>query len=366
MFDPVQASREATVAAALAEAGRDERLRSAVFDALRRAEAEADNPAAYRHTTRRPLVLGLLSQVSFHRVVLNNGLIFEVSPDSRIEEALLLSSEAHPDHIWEPQTTKLLVALSNDASHIIVGGAYIGDHVLPMARAISAHTSLGLVHAFEPMEPAYQRLVHHLEINAVDNVVAYRLGLWDQSDAMLELKGPAALASSELAEEGGESSNETVQSVAIDDYVKTKQLPSVELIMLDTEGGEERALLGAQEILSRPSEQAPNLVFEVHRSYVDWTNGLQNTSVVRLLSSNGYTVFAIRDFHDNYPMADKVVEIVPVDCVYLEGPPHGFNLLATKDSDLVERLGLRVVPNVSPKLLPDKDPALHHPLDGLR
>jgi hypothetical protein len=54
-----------------------------------------------------------------------------------------------------------------------------------------------------------------------------------------------------------------------------------------------------------------------------------------------------------------------VDRVYLEGPPHGFNMLATKDRDLVGRLGLRIVENVSPKLLLDKDPALHHPLGGL-
>ena len=79
----------------------------------------------------------------------------------------------------------------------------------------------------------------------------------------------------------------------------------------------------------------------------------------------GYTIFAIRDFHDNYPMAGKAVEIIPVDRVYLEGPPHGFNLLAIKDSNLVRRLGLRVVENVSPKLLVHKNPALHHPLDGL-
>jgi hypothetical protein len=74
----------------------------------------------------------------------------------------------------------------------------------------------------------------------------------------------------------------------------------VELIMLDTEGGEENALLGARETIARCS---PNIVFEIHRNFVDWSAGLQNTSVVTFLTSQGYDVFAIRDFHNNYPMA---------------------------------------------------------------
>jgi hypothetical protein len=79
----------------------------------------------------------------------------------------------------------------------------------------------------------------------------------------------------------------------------------------------------------------------------------------------GYRLFAIRDFHDNVRMSARPIEIIPVDSVYLEGPPHGFNLFATKDTTIVEHLDLRIVRGVSPKLLADRDPALHHPLDGL-
>ena len=154
------------------------------------------------------------------------------------------------------------------------------------------------------------------------------------------------------------------QSITIDDYVARHRLPAVGLIMLDTEGGEEKALLGASKTLSRPFPESPHLVFEVHRSYVDWSAGLENTSLVNLVKTKGYAVFAIRDFHDNYAMAGRPIEIIPVDRVYLDGPPHGFNLLASKEPDIVNRLGLRVVENVSPKLLLHKDPALHHPMDG--
>ena len=340
------------IAPALAVAGADERLRNSIFDALRQAEIDSDNAAVFREQIRWPLILALLSEAKTHRVVLQNGLVFEVSPDSRIEKALLLSTEAHPDHVWEPQTTRLLTALAAGARNVIVGGAYIGDHVAFIAQAIAA---TGTVHAFEPSAHSFSRLLHHVKINNLNNIVAHRMGLWDISDVALQLEGDLALASSVPMIDPERAFN----SLSIDDYVGSQNLESVELIMLDTEGGEENSLIGARETIARDS---PNIVFEIHRNFVDWTNGLENTSIVRLLTSQGYEVFAIRDFHNNYPMSGKPIEVVPVSDVYLDGPPHGFNTLATKDRELIGRLGLRVVRGVSPKLLLDKDPALHLPL----
>ncbi len=72
-----------------------------------------------------------------------------------------------------------------------------------------------------------------------------------------------------------------------------------------------------------------------------------------------------RDFHSNYAMAGQPIEVIPITRIYLEGPPHGFNVLATKDASLVGVLGLEVVHDVGPKLLVNKDPKLHHPLRGL-
>jgi FkbM family methyltransferase len=354
------------LASALAVAGQNETLRRTVLEALRRAEAQADDPASFREQVRWPLILALLSEAGTERVVLESGLIFEVGADSRIEQALLLSSVEHPDHVWEPQTTKLLTALAAGASQAIIGGAYIGDHVLPIAQVMARSTPPGEVHAFEPMSHAFNRLLRNIELNHSTNVQANRLGLWDTSDTRLSVEGQLALASSVAVEDGeGEEGVDLIKSVTIDDYVKSRQLPAVNLIMLDTEGGEERALVGARSLLERPYPLAPNIVFEIHRHFVDWSNGLENTSVVKLLTSQGYEVFAVRDFHLNYPMAGKPIEIIPVNKVYLEGPPHGFNALATKDAGLIERLSLSVVEHVSPKLLLDRDPKLHHPVGGL-
>lgn len=360
LFNTEITSDPAELARALSRAGSDASLRETMFEALRRAETEADDPAAFREQVRWPLVMSLLGEAGTHRVHMKNGLVFEVGADSRIEQALLLSLSAEPDHVWEPQTTRLLVALSAGAEHVIVGGAYIGDHVLFIARELAKRQPPGVVHAFEPMQHTFNRLVRNVELNAAANVRPQRLGLWDRR-ASLSLSGAAALASS-LEGEDGEGG--AIESVSIDEYVSANGLSSVGLVMLDTEGGEERALVGARELLSRPAGAAPHVVFEVHRHFVDWTNGLENTSVVRLMTESGYEVYAVRDLHGNRSMEGQPIEVIPADRVYLEGPPHGFNMLASKDPELVGRLGLRVVENVSPKLLPEKDPALHHPLGG--
>lgn len=357
----------ARVSAALAQAGLDLRLRTSILEALRQAEAESGNPTAFRNEVRWPLIGALLSKAGTHRVELEGGAVFEVAPQSRIEQALLLSTSAHPDHVWEPQTTRLLAALGVTAGNVIVGGAYIGDQVLLIARAMAEKDPAGRIHAFEPMERPFGQLLRNIELNHATNVVPHRLGLWDQSNVALSLDGDEALSPSRPVGTDSASLPGVVPSITINEYVDSRHLERVGLIMLDTEGGEYAALRGASCLLARPLSDAPNLVFEVHRSYMDWSEGLRKTAIVDLVISQGYTVFAIRDFQNNIPMRGSPIEIIPIDWVYLEGPPHGFNVLATKDAGLVERLGLRVVEKVvSPKLLVDRNPALHHPLDGLR
>src|SRR5438046_976956 len=108
---------------ALAKLGEDPELRNLFLTNLVEAERNRDRPAHFRFEVRWPIVQALLAAHN-HRVQLANGLIFEVKPQSRIEKAFLLSLDPVPDHVWEPQTTKLTSVLARDAGNVIVGGAY--------------------------------------------------------------------------------------------------------------------------------------------------------------------------------------------------------------------------------------------------
>lgn len=353
--------------AALGRIGRDERLRAQFVAACRLAESLPENA----YTTPRgeltgPIVDALHEQVAVVRKELSNGIVFDFYYRSHIARDFVMSAPERPDHVWEPQTTKLLLHLSRGAANVIVGGAYFGDHAILIADRLREGGG-GVCHAFEPDAEQAAMLEHNAGLNGLDNVRVNPVGLWSDSNTRLRLVGHDALASAvavadaEASEETGDSSFPTT---TIDEYLAGHGIDRVELIMLDLEGAELSALRGARGQLSLPPGRAPNIVFEVHRSYVDWSAGLQNTEPLKYLSSFGYTVFAVRDFQSNYDMRGRPVELIPAESAYLEGPPHGFNMLALKDAAILDDR-FKVCRGVSPKLLLHRDPALHHPTGGL-
>jgi FkbM family methyltransferase len=293
------------------------------------------------------------------RKTLSSGVTFEFLYRSKIARDFVMSEPEAPDHAWEPMTSRILVDLAKGAKNVVFGGAYFGDHAVLIAREIAAGG--GVVHAFEPNTQQRGMLMKNAELNGLTNIHPRPEGLWQDSTTNLRLVGYDSFATAEAAEAG----DDTFRTVTIADYLKAAGVDRLDLIVLDIEGAELGALKGAEPFLDQPKGQAPDILFEVHRHYVDWSNGLPNTEIVRLLTDRGYTVFALRDFNSNYDLAGKPVELIPADSVYLEGPPHGFNMVAVKDPSKFEGPGYRIVKDVSPKYLRHKDPALHHPLGGL-
>jgi FkbM family methyltransferase len=242
----------------------------------------------------------------------------------------------------------------------VIGGAYFGDHAVLIAREIAP--AGGVVHAFEPNNQQRGMLVRNAKLNGLSNIRPRPEGLWSDSSTSLKLVGYDSFATAEVAEAGADDGFKTV---TIADYLEAAGVDRLDLIVLDIEGAELGALKGAEPFLAKPAGEAPNILFEVHRHYVDWSNGLGETEIVRLLTGHGYTVYALRDFNSNFDLSGRPIELIPVDAVYLEGPPHGFNMVAVKDPKIFEGPAYAIVEGVSPKLLRHKDPRLHHPLGGL-
>ena len=347
--------------------GRNETLRANLITECKTIESLLDYPyGSIRDDITGPIVDALHSDVGVIRKELSSGILFDFHYKSKIARDFIMSNPEAPDHVWEPQTTKLLLYLSMQAKDVIVGGAYFGDHVILMAKQLI--NSNGICHAFEPNPDQARMMIHNMQINDLDNVRVCQMALWDQDANRVRLLGDDAFASSEAVIETSESAlerEETYETITIDSYLKEQSIKQVDLIMLDIEGAEYKALQGASQQLSLPKDYVPNIVFEIHRNYVDWSNGLENTEIVKYLSSFGYQVFAVRDFHSNYDMGHKPIEIIPPEDTYLEGPPHGFNMVAVKDISILQNSRFKMCHGVSPKLLLHKDPSKHHPTDGL-
>jgi FkbM family methyltransferase len=346
---------------ALARIAQDEAWKAAFIRQLIAFEGAIDAPGVdVREEITGPLVDALFDDDHVVKKTLSSGVAFEFLYRSKIARDFVMSTPEAPDHAWEPQTSRILVNLAKRAQQVVIGGAYFGDHAVLIAREIAPRG--GVVHAFEPNGEQRAMLARNAELNGLGNIRPRPEGLWSDSSTSLKLVGYDSFASAEVAEAGAEGG---FQTVTIADYLKAAGVERVDLIVIDIEGAELGALKGAEPFLKLPAGQAPDILFEVHRHYVDWSNGLLATEIARLLTGHGYHLFALRDFNSNYDLAGKPIELIPADAIYLEGPPHGFNMMAVKDPSVFETDAYRIVRDVSPKLLRHKDPALHHPVGGL-
>jgi FkbM family methyltransferase len=347
---------------ALEKAANCEELRHELLRTLRIHQDKARDPQDFAEHVRWPIVKALVALAGGHRVKLKSNLVFEVLAESNIEKSFLLSAEEAPDHVWEPQTTRLLLHLARGPGDIVIGGAYIGDQAVLLGHTIKQARRSCTVHAFEPFKTSYRQLCRNVGLNNLKNVRPVNLALWDKPSMPILLKeeGPEAPLATPLQQPAW--GDGCARSTTIDTYARRRKIRKLSTIMLDLEGGEEKALHGAESFLDLPADDAPVLVFEVHRSYVNWSRGLEETSIVKFLRAKGYQCFAIRDYHANKPMSGTFVEIIPAPKTYLKGPPHGFNMLAFKSHRPLKGFPLAVVNDVSPKYLDNRNPKLHAPV----
>jgi FkbM family methyltransferase len=330
-------------------------LRRDLIDWLVSIETRLDPTVSVRDEITGPIIDALHDDDDRYQKTLADGTRFEFLYRTKIARDFLLSSPTQPDHVWEPQTTRLLQFLAAKSSgDVLIGGAYFGDHAVMLGRQLIAEGRK--VHCFEPNDEQRTMLAGNAKINELNNLEIKHFGLWSESSKTMQLVGFDSFANAVPTDD----TSAGFETVAIDDYLSSAERP-LSLLMLDIEGAELEALKGAKGTLAR---YKPAVVFEVHRDYVNWTHGLLTTPICRTLAEHGYTLYAIRDFNTNQDMSGRRIELVPAESVYLDGPPHGFNMLATPSDMSLDPSVFSIVSGVSPKLLWHKDSSLHHPLEG--
>ena len=339
----------------LSDIGRDQKTRAVLVAALGDWEKRHQQDGVdLRETVTGPIVDALYRAEGSVTRRLTSGLVFTMPYRSKIAREFAMGVEPL-SHVWEPQTSRLLVALAARAQTVVVGGAYAGDQAILVAQEIAKRG--GKVHCFELNPPQLAALEGNARQNGLSNVAVNATGLWDRI-GFIELTGDDSHAWPKWV---AERTKNAFPVTTVDAYARDAGIEQIDVVMLDIEGGEEFALRGAMRFLEQPAGKAPDIVFEIHRSYVDWSDGLGRTAVVRMLTDRGYRVYALRDYQANVNMAGAPLEMVTLDTAYLEGPPHGFNLFATKRADLLRELGVTLREGVSPKLLRHRLSPLHQP-----
>ena len=344
----------------LKKIGKNKVLTNLFIQFVKEVETKLEHEGSVRDDVTKHLIDSIFEQgdTFIKSTSLGSNFKFPVGVGSKVSREFLLSNPEIPEYAWEPQTTKLLLHLAKNTKNVFVGGAYFGDQVIPIAQMITENG--GIVHAFDLNKLQHELLKINTELNDLNNVNAVLAGLWNDSSTHLNLSESDDLAFATPSTDDKESN-----TVTIDEFVISNKISNVDLIMLDIEGSEYNALLGAKAQLAKPEGKCPNIIFEIHNSYVDWDNGLDKTNITKFLASFGYHMFSVRDFQGNYDLKNKKIELIPLTATYLKGPPHGFNIVALKNTEILTGDQFRYCDNVSPKYLVHKDPALHHPIDGL-
>jgi len=342
--------------------GKNETLRYKFLELCHEVEEciKLDNKSV-RDEVTSSIIVALHSRVGILHKTVKPGIIFNYKYTSKISRELVMSKDSEPDHVWEPQTTKLLIHLSKNVEHVLIGGGYFGDQAIIVGNSIKDKS--GICHVFEPNSELFEMLELNKKNNDLTNMVLNCTGLWSDGTSKLRLVGDDdSLAYSEVVD-FDKIDNKAISAISINTYGNEKNIKKIGLIMLDIEGGEYEVLKGAGNYLKQSPADAPILIFEVHRHYCDWSSGLEKIKIIQFLKEFGYQIFAIRDYQAHVKMGDSPIELIPSDRTYLEGPPHGFNMLAIKDRSLVKNDIFRICYDVSPKLLKHKDPLIHQPFN---
>jgi len=145
-------------------------------------------------------------------------------------------------------------------------GANIGEFTLFVAKRVP----LGNVYSFEPAEELFDRLSSNVVRNDFANVHLFQYALSDK-EGETELYEPTTRFSDGSINAGlhslygneNDSTSESVSVTTLDDFVDHQGLEGIDLIKMDIEGSELRALRGGARTLRRFS---PKLIIEVNAS----------------------------------------------------------------------------------------------------
>jgi FkbM family methyltransferase len=285
-----------------------------------------------------------------------NNVNFYFNLSSYITRSALLLHSKKPKHLFEPQTTRLLSLINNNPSSIIIAGAFIGDHACLLAKQNKKST----IYAFEPNKMNYKFLKKNKYSNKLDNLKISNKCLYKNDTTYLKLK-MLSKVNRDQAFIGSEREINTNKSntVSIDNFIKKNNIINTKTILADVEGNEFNILKGALKTLNKTCQ---NIIFEVHSQYLDFSNGLINLKVIKYLEKLNFKMYAIRDDWDNVGEYKKI-ELINLNKVYYKGPPHGFNILATRNKKILTHKDIVILnKTLSPKYLLYKKSYLYHPV----
>jgi FkbM family methyltransferase len=173
----------------------------------------------------------------------------------------------------------------------------LGERLRGIDAAIDVGANVGLVSiwlarrarrvfAFEPVPANRERLAEHLELNKIDNVEIDPRACGDRpGEREMTLREGYGHHSFGAAGSSSEIGKTTVGVVRLDDFLREREIETLDFLKIDVEGFEDVVLAGAEEILDR---RAARLVALEHAAPILRRLGKDLRAVPELLERKGY------------------------------------------------------------------------------
>ncbi len=193
---------------------------------------------------------------------------------------------------WEPEETRFFKSRLSAGDTVLDIGANIGWFTLVAAKEIGLH---GKVHAFEPRPETVRRLKQTIALNRLrETVQVWEFALSDQTDTM-QLKwerntvnpGHSYLCGS--AEENFDPViSAKVLACKLDDL-----LPDIapDIIKIDVEGAEPKALMGARNALKR---KHPIILSELYPAQLASVSGITSAAFICQMEEINYCCYELK------------------------------------------------------------------------
>jgi FkbM family methyltransferase len=170
-------------------------------------------------------------------------------------------------------------------------GANVGVYTTFMAKKVGEN---GLVVAFEPEINNFRYLKKNIEINNLNNVIAYPIALGDEShDGILYGEGPCSRILTSRRDLNGRN----VKIIPGDKLVINDEIPLPRVVKIDVEGYEYFVIKGLKETLS--NKECQLVCCEIHPDLL--SDDCDYRIIVELLMSIGFIYFETyprdKEFH---------------------------------------------------------------------
>jgi FkbM family methyltransferase len=189
------------------------------------------------------------------------GLLIKIYPGNEICRSLFVRG------IYDPNLVTVIDSLLSGNGIMIEAGANMGYISLLAAGKVGPG---GHIFALEPCSRDFKRLEDNVKINDLEDVISmHKTAVSDRigrAKLLIACEERSALNTlgSEISCRGVDSEgSEEVDTTIVDAFAEKEQLQTLDLLKLDIEGSEPKALLGARETIEK---YRPALVLGINRN----------------------------------------------------------------------------------------------------